>query len=78
MFYRSSDFRPAYAHLGELRAFASPGAPMLAAMATVTEVMRKKIVETLEMTGCAVVSVSPNKPNIFYSAGICSFDNCFW
>ncbi len=37
---------------------------MLAATATVTEVM---IVEVLEMTGCAVVSVSPNKPNIFYS-----------
>ena len=40
---------------------------MLAATATVTEVMRKMIVEVLEMTGCAVVSVSPNKPNIFYS-----------
>ncbi len=41
---RSSDFRPSYAHLGELRAFA------LAATATVTEVMRKEIVEALEMT----------------------------
>ncbi len=39
---------------------------MLAATATVTEVMRKEIVEVLEMTGCAVISVSPNKPNIFY------------
>ena len=67
MFCKSSDFRPAYAHLGELRAFAPPGAPMLAATVTVTDVMRNVIVEVLEMTGCAVVSVSPNKPNIFYS-----------
>ena len=65
--HRSSDFRPSYAHLGELRAFAPPNAPMLAATATVTEVMRNEIVEVLEMSGCAVVSVSPNKPNIFYS-----------
>ena len=43
MFCRSSDFRPAYAHLGELRAFAPPGAPMLAATATVTDVMRNVI-----------------------------------
>jgi len=40
---------------------------MLAATTTVMEVMRKEIVEVLEMNGCAVVSVSPNKPNIFYS-----------
>ena len=66
-FCRSSDFRPSYAHLGELKAFALPGVPMLAAMATVTKVMRKEIVEVLEMNGCAVLSVSPNKPNIFYS-----------
>ena len=40
---------------------------MLAATVTVTEMMRRDIVEILEMSGCAVVSVSPNKPNIFYS-----------
>ncbi len=60
----SSDFRPSYAHPGELRAFTPPYTPMLAATVTVTEVMRKEIVEVLEMTGCAVISVSPNKPNI--------------
>ena len=46
---------------------------MLAATATVTEIMRKEIVEVLEMTGCAVItviSVSPNKPNIFYSVKV--------
>ena len=42
---------PAYSHLGELRAFAPSGAPMLAATATVTDAMRR---EVLEMEGCAV------------------------
>ncbi len=46
---------------------------MLAATATVTEVMRKEIVEVLKMTGCAVISVSPNKPNIFYLVKVRSF-----
>ena len=45
---------------------------MLAATATVTEVMRKEIVEVLEMTGYAVISISPNKPNIFYSVKVYS------
>ena len=40
---------------------------MLAATATVTKVMRKEIVKVLEINGCAVVSVFPNKPNISYS-----------
>ena len=64
--YRSSDFRPCYAHLSELRAYAPPGTPMLAATATVTDKMRRQIVKTLDMLGCHVVNVSPNKPNIFY------------
>ena len=93
MFCRSSDFRPAYAHLGELRAFAPPGAPMLAATATVTDVMRNVIVEVLEMTGCAVgreltVKGDASEPLVslvlFLGAdltgllGSCSLDTCFW
>ncbi len=66
MFCRNSNFRPCYAHLGELRVFDPSDTPMLAAMATMTEVIRKEIVEVLEMTGCAVISVSPNTTNIFY------------
>ena len=93
MFCRSSDFRPAYAHLGELRAFAPLGAPMLAATATVTDVMRNVIVEVLEMTGCAVgreltVKGDASEPLVslvlFLGAdltgllGSCSLDTCFW
>ena len=39
---------------------------MLAATATVTEAMRQDIIEMLDRCGCSVISVSPNKPNIYY------------
>ncbi len=64
---RSADFRPCYGRINELRAFLPPGVPMLASTATVTDVIRKDVIEKLEMDGCKIVSVSPNKPNIFYS-----------
>ena len=63
--YRNNDFRPCYAHLSELRAYAPPGTPMLAATATITDKMRRQIVKTLDMQGCHMVNVSPNKPNIY-------------
>ena len=40
-----------------------PGVPMLAATATVTEAMREDIIAKLDMVGCSIISVSPNKPN---------------
>ena len=64
---RSADFRPCYGRLNELRTFLPPGVPMLASTATVTDIMRKDVIEKLDMDGCKIVSVSPNKPNIFYS-----------
>ncbi len=64
---RSEDFRPDYARLSELRAFAPPHVPVLAAIATVTEAMRSDIISQLDMIGCKVVSESPNKPNMLYS-----------
>ncbi len=67
---RSSDFRPSYAYLGELRAFDPPDTPLLAATATLTEVIGKEIVKVLEMTECAAISVSLNKPNIFYLVNV--------
>ncbi len=47
-----------------VRSLRAPGVPMLASTATVTDVMRKEVIEKLEMDGCKVVS---NKQNIFYS-----------
>ena len=64
---RSSDFRPSYTRLHEVRAFVPHGVPMLAATATVTDVMRRDIVDKLDMNGCKMVSESPNKPNMFYA-----------
>ena len=40
---------------------------MLAATATVTDEIRRDVIQQLDMDGCKVISVSPNKPNIFYS-----------
>ena len=39
---------------------------MLAVTATVTEAMKEDIIVKLDMVGCSTVSVSPNKPNIYY------------
>ena len=40
---------------------------MMALTATVTYEMRKDIIDRLDMNGCATISASPNRPNIFYS-----------
>lgn len=40
---------------------------MLAATATVTEPKRSDVISQLDISGCKIVSASPNKPNIFYS-----------
>ena len=39
---------------------------MLALTATVTDLMRKDAITSLDMEGCEIVSLSPNRPNIFY------------
>ena len=64
--HRSTDFRPSFARLHELRGLVRSGIPMLAVTATVTDKMRADIIDRLDMKGCMNVSVSPNRPNIFY------------
>ena len=64
--YRSDSFRPTYARLHELRALVPSGVPLLAATATVTRAVRDDIVDKLDMRGCEIVCVSPNRPNIYY------------
>lgn len=49
-----------------MRAIVPSGAPMLAATATVTKFVRDDIIDKLEMKGCEVVFVSPNRSNIYY------------
>ena len=65
--FSSSDFRPSFAHIHELRAFVPSGTPLMAVTATVTKDMRKEVIVRLEMKGCRYVFRSPNKPNIMYS-----------
>ena len=50
-----------------MRAFVLTGTPFLALTATVTRTMRTSIIQSLNMRGCEVVSLSPNRPNIFYA-----------
>ena len=42
------------------------GVPLLAATATVTRAIRDDIIDRLDMRGCQVICVSPNRPNIYY------------
>ena len=39
----------------------------MAATATVTDMIRRDVIQQLDMGGYKIISVSPNKPNIFYS-----------
>ena len=42
------------------------GTPFLACTATVTHGIREEIIQSLEMFDCALVSTSPDRPNIYY------------
>lgn len=65
-FYRSKDFRPAYSRLAELRALVPSCTPVMACTATATKKDKAEVIENLEMRGCVEISVSPDRPNIFY------------
>ena len=68
--FRSWDFRPAYGRLHEIRALVPQGTPYLACTATVTRSIRQEVVNSLEMVGCEFISVSPDRPNIFYEVRV--------
>ncbi|XP_078350585.1 uncharacterized protein LOC144635350 [Oculina patagonica] len=63
--YRKS-FRPAYAQLGMLGAI-FPNVPVVALTATATEKTRRLISSSLGMVDPEVISVNPNRQNIFYT-----------
>ena len=54
--------------MNELRSLVPKGTPFLActAHATVTHGIREEIIQSLEMFDCALVSTSPDRPNIYY------------
>lgn len=64
--HRSSDFRPAYGRLHEIRALIPQGIPFLACTATVTRSIQQQITRSLEMYESVFVSASPDWQNIFY------------
>ena len=43
-----------------------PGIPILAATATVNPTIRDDVIDKLDMKGCKMVCVSPDRPNIYY------------
>ena len=63
---RSDSFRPVYARLHELRALVPSGVPLIAATATVTKCIREDVIQKLDMNGCQMVFVSPNRLNMYY------------
>lgn len=67
MHHRSADFRPSFSRIHEICAFVASGTPILAATATVTDEIRKDVIEKLDMVGCDIVYTPPDRPNIFYA-----------
>ena len=49
-----------------MKALVPSGVPLLAATATITPNIRSEIVDKLDMKGCKMVSVSPDRLNIYY------------
>ena len=68
--FRGASFRKEFSKLGEVRSLIPPTVNMMALTATATRLSCKDICCTLGMTNPAVVTVSPNRPNIKYS--VCS------
>lgn len=66
MYFRSKDFRHSYGRLYELRALVPHGTPIISLTATVTPQIRCDILKILDIDGCKEISVSPNRPNIYY------------
>ena len=58
--FRSSDFRPSFADIRELRVFVHPGVPMLAATAKVTKEMREDVIKSLDLRECEHVFAIPS------------------
>ena len=68
--FRSRDFRPAYGWLREIRALVPQGTPYLACTATVTRSIQEEVLNSLEMVGCEFISVSPDRPDVFYEVHV--------
>jgi len=64
--YRSKDFRPSFSRLAEVCSLIPAGTPCMACTATAARSVCEEVISSLEMRNCVHVSVSPDRPNIFY------------
>ena len=67
LYCRGIQFRREFSRIGEIRALTPALTNVMALTATATSVMRKKIIESLEMVNCKVVLNIPNNVNIYYA-----------
>ena len=63
---RSKEFRPSFGHIAEISALVPPGTPYMALTATATKSVHSEVMQCLEMEKCVQISLSPDRPNIFY------------
>ena len=70
-FCRSKNFWPSFARLAEVHSLILPGTLCMACTTTATKGVRKEVGQSLEMSTCVGVSVSPDRPNIFYEVKHC-------
>lgn len=60
-----ADFRPEYQKLGDIIAAQYGGVPVLALTATATEAVRKDIIRSLRITGCAQFQVRTDRTRVY-------------
>ena len=65
--YRSKDFRPTFGHLAEIRTLVPSGTPLMVCTATASRIVKKEVIDCLEMRDCAEVTASLDRPGEWQS-----------
>ena len=64
---RGEDYRPEFSKIGEIRSILPKHVNVMALTATATVLLREHVVKTIGMIDPAVVEVSPEKDNLYFS-----------